>query len=320
MNKKVFIIGGAGFIGSHLAESLWLKGYNVFIYDDFSTGNKNNLDEVSYTECSIEDGIRECDYIYHLAASVGVKYVNDNPIGAIINNIDLERQVFSCNEKYKKPLFFSSSSEVYGNSDNLPFVETSSLSIGEPTQGRWGYSCSKLMGEFLALHSDFPAVVGRFFNVTGEGQVSNYGMVLPSFIERGLNGDPLEVYGDGSAVRCFSYVREVVDVMERLMTNEHCYNNVFNIGNSNNIITMSELAKEVVYQTGNKSEIIMKDFRDVFEKNPTDVLLRIPDTTKVRSYVDWNPSVTNKEIISTMIQHKIIDGWEQQYVHSDINK
>lgn len=310
MNKKVFILGGGGFIGSHLAKHLQTKGYEIFIYDNFTTGCKSNLENVIYTECGIEDGIKECDYIFHLAASVGVKYVNDNPINAIKNNIDLERLVFSINEKYKKPLYFSSSSEVYGNSDNLPFVESSSLSIGEPTQGRWGYSCSKLMGEFLALHSDFPSVVGRFFNVTGERQLSDYGMVLPNFIERGLKGDPLEIYGDGSAVRCFSYIGEVVDVLEKLITDEKCYGNVFNIGNPNNIITIENLAKEVISQTGNKSEIIMKDFGKVFEKNPTDVLLRIPDISKLRSFVDWNPIVDNKEIVRKMVN----------YVHTNINK
>lgn len=303
MNKKVFIIGGGGFIGSHLAEHLQRKGYQILIYDDFSTGRRDNLSNVEYTECDLENGIRECDYIFHLAASVGVKYVNDNPIKAIINNIDLEREVFSINEKYKKPLYFSSSSEVYGNSDVLPFKESSSLNIGEPTQGRWGYSCSKLMGEFLALHSNFPAVVGRFFNVTGERQVSDYGMVLPNFIERGLKGEPLEIYGDGNAVRCFSYVGEVVDVMERLITNEYCYNSVFNIGNPKNIITIEKLAKEVVQQTGNISEIHTREFGEVFEKNPTDILLRVPDISKVSLHVNWNPIVTNTEIIEKMVKH-----------------
>lgn len=310
MKKSVLVVGGAGFIGSNLSRYLSHK-YNVLVYDNFSTSKYDNIKDISCELTNLEEGIKRCDYIFHLAASVGVQYVNNNPKGAMINNLDMERRVFELNDKYNRvPLFFASTSEVYGNSPDVPYKESQPLHIGEPTQGRWGYSCSKLMGEFLAMYSDFPVVVGRFFNVTGKNQLPDYGMVLPNFIRKGLMGEPITVYGDGKAVRCFCCVEEVVVAMDRLISDDSCYGQVFNIGNPKNQIDMESLAIMVRDITGGRSDIIYKPFNEVFKKNPTDIQFRVPDISKIERYIGWKPVVTNNEIINKMTH----------YVHSNLNK
>lgn len=302
---KYFILGGGGFIGSHYAQYLATRNQEVRILDDFSTGRRNNLEGVEYRTCSIEEGIEWCDYIIHLAASVGVEYVTDNVVGCMYNNLELEQKVFTVNAIHQKPLLFASTSEVYGNSDQVPFRETQDLTIGNPSQGRWGYACSKLMGEFLALHSPFPAVVVRFFNVTGPRQLPDYGMVLPKFIKAGLEGSPIEVYGDGMAVRCFCHVEDAVVALDALITDDDCYNQVFNIGNPTNNITVKALANKVLRMTNGRSTIIMKDFETVFKKNPTDILKRVPSISKIQDKTGWMPSKDMDDIIGDMIEHEI---------------
>lgn len=301
---KYFIIGGAGFIGSNFARYLVSQGHSVFIHDNFTTGRQRNLEGIDHIRCELEEGIEYCDYIIHLAASVGVEYVNNDVLSCMHNNLDMERRVFVLNSIHQKPLLFASTSEVYGNSNRLPFKEHDPLEIGEPSQGRWGYACSKLMGEFLALHASFPAVVVRFFNVTGPGQLPDYGMVLPKFINAGLDGHDIEVYGDGSAIRCFCHIDDAVVVLQRLVEDSNCHNQVFNIGNPDNKICMSALAKKVLRMTGTRSTIKKIDFGEVFKKNPTDIINRAPSITKVTGLTGWKPVKSIDDIIEDMVEYE----------------
>jgi UDP-glucose 4-epimerase len=296
---KVLVIGGAGFIGSYVVRYHLEQGNEVAIIDDYSTGVNRYKGVKNYHW--YEDGLRWCDQVYMLAGSVGVQYVNNNPKEAILNNLALERKIFKLNEKYQKPLLFSSTSEVYGNSTDIPFKESADLHIGAPDQGRWGYACSKLMGEFLALHSNFPAVVVRFFNITGVGQLPDYGMVLPNFIQKALNNEPIEIYGDGTAVRCFCDVEEVVPLLCQLLDNKDCHNQVYNVGNPDNYINMENLANLVIEEVGSLSNINKIPFDEVFEKNPTDIVMRVPSIKKVIAATGWQPWNTNREIINKMV-------------------
>ena len=267
---KFLIIGGAGFIGSNFAKYVLSKGHSVYIVDNFSTGNMDNVEEFVSNE-RVElfkfDGIDEtkntiqvipdfdaasvtfyttnlrilkqrCDYIIHLAASVGVQYVEDNPNKTILNNLEMEQHVFSINEELQKPIFFASTSEVYGegfsraSGEMDDFRETDTLTIGAPTHTRWGYACSKLMGEFLLHSYTQPFVIGRFFNVTSRNQVSDYGMVLPTFVKKALRNEPITIYGTGLAVRCYCHVDDAVRAMYTTITTPRCYRQIFNIGKS----------------------------------------------------------------------------------------
>lgn len=309
---NILVIGGAGFIGSHVMRHHLSKGDEIKVIDNFTTGREENLCGLDYTvPLSLVSGMSWCDQIYMLAGSVGVKYVDENPDRAIRNNLDIERDAFELNNFFKKPLLFASTSEVYGNSVDVPFKETQDLMIGAPDQGRWGYACSKLMGEFLALHSNFPAVVVRFFNITGVGQLPDYGMVLPNFVQKALDDEPLEIYGDGEAVRCFCDVEEVVPLLSQLLNKETCHNQVYNVGNPDNYINMENLANLVIEEVGSSSSIKMTPFDEVFKKNSTDILTRVPSTKKVIEATGWQPQNSNR-----MIVRKMVDSG----AYTDINK
>lgn len=297
-----FIIGGAGFIGSNLAKYLTTQGHRVLIYDNLLTGRKENLDDIDYVSCSIKEGIEYCDAIFHLAASVGVEYVNGNPMHTMCNNLSLDETVFTLNAIHQKPLLFASTSEVYGNSTNIPFKETQPLSIGEPSKGRWGYACSKLMGEFLSLHAPFPSVVVRFFNVTGPRQLPDYGMVMPRFVHAGIKGEKLKIYNP-NATRCYCHIDDVVVVLEKLLIDESCYNQVFNIGNPNNMVTVEELAHRVDELTGHRGTVIYECSEEL--RLETDIAMRVPDISKVRDMTGWVPRKDLGDIILDMIEYEV---------------
>ncbi len=330
---KFLILGGAGFIGSNFAKYVLDKGHEVIIVDNFSTGNEENIqdfmddDKVDIYafnnkntdgyDCynrkhnisendkplfsTLYNIMKSSDYIIHLAASVGVSYVEDNAQSTILNNMEMEQMVFGFNEKLQKPIFFASTSEVYGEglSTQSSFKETDSLLIKPPVETRWGYACSKLMGEFLLHSYTQPFVIGRFFNVTSRNQVSNYGMVLPSFVEQALEKKPLTVYNRGLATRCYCHVDDAVDAMYKLMTTQRCYRQIFNIGNPDEINVL-QLANRVNSLTRNGNNIIFDDE----SRCSTDIMRRVPCIDKIKGYIDWKPLKNLDHIIVDMIIHK----------------
>ena len=325
---RFLILGGAGFIGSNFTKYVLDKGHEVIIVDNFSTGNEENIQDFmdndkvdiyrfrlkSCTEgydCynlkkrrskrQIYELMDNSDYIIHLAASVGVSYVEDNAQSTILNNMEMEQMVFDFNEKYQKPIFFASTSEVYGEglTTQSSFKETDSLLIKPPVETRWGYACSKLMGEFLLHSYTQPFVIGRFFNVTSRNQVSNYGMVLPSFVEQALEKKPLTVYNRGLATRCYCHVDDAVDAMYKLMTTQRCYRQIFNIGNPDEINVL-QLANRVNSLTRNGNNIIFDDE----SRCSTDIMRRVPCIDKIKGYIDWKPLKNLDHIIVDMIIHK----------------
>jgi UDP-glucose 4-epimerase len=313
--KKVLIIGGAGFIGSHLARRMVNDGCSVTIIDNMSTGRKENLEDIKdqiklleVTEQNMYHEIGHCDLIVHLAASVGVKYVEKNPLESIMNNLMMENIVFTMNSRFKKPLIFASTSEVYGRSKNVPFEEDDDLLIGNPKELRWGYACSKLMGEFILRAHDFPFVIVRFFNVVGPGQLSDHGMVIPSFVQRAINGEPIEVYGTGSQIRSFCHVNDAVDALMMLAFDKKHYNDTYNIGNEDNQIMMSQLARKVNKEKSKigglpSGSVIKHKYADT--RNSTDIEVRVPDTTKIRETTGWEPKIKMGQIIEDVMRHEI---------------
>lgn len=318
--SKFLILGGAGFIGSNFTKYILNKGHEAIIVDNLSTGSVDNLSQFSDNEkvkiyklvssvksAKLFEVIASCDYIIHLAASVGVQYVEDNPHHTMINNLDMEKRIFKINEEFKKPIFFASTSEVYGEGFNTTvnqvdaFRETDTLTIGAPTQTRWGYACSKLMGEFLLHSYTQPFVIGRFFNVTSRNQLSKYGMVLPSFVEKVLNNEPLTVYGIGNAVRCYCHIDDAVDAIYKTITNETCYRQIFNIGNPVET-SVYDLARKVVeHGNGDKTVPILFDKE---ARCDTDIKRRVPNIDKIKNYINWAPKKNLDTIILDMINYK----------------
>jgi len=302
---KFFVIGGAGFIGSHLVELLIKKEHKVYVYDNFSTGKESNIMvPVTYVN-SLEVGFKKSDCVFHLAASVGNQYINNNPNLAMINNLRTTMEVFELAKKYETPILYASTSEVYGNSEKM-FREDQDLQIGCPKSTlRWGYSCAKLAGEFLALSYELPAVVIiRPFNIIGPRQVSTYGMVVPTFIERALGYKDIIVHGDGEQSRSFCDVSEAVVAMYQLIINEKCYGEIFNVGNTHNGITILELATMVKKLTRSNSNILLKPYSEWFTKNHSDVRHRSPVVNKIQKYIGWVPENDMETILK-----KCISNW-----------
>lgn len=298
---KFLILGGGGFIGSHFVEYLVNnRGEDVTVLDDFSTGVKNNLHNVLDIDLIVNNTTRnlnylisKTDYVYHFAGSVGVKYINDNPKESVLNNLNLILNVCELAEKYNKPVLFTSTSEVYGNSENLPFSEENELCIGPSHEKRWSYSCAKLMGEFLLKSHNFPSVVIRPFNIVGERQVSNYGMVLPTFIKKAMIDDDIIINGDGKQIRCFCYVKDILEPLYRLLTEPEFHNETYNIGNRENAYSIKDIAEIVIEQLDSNSKIV---YTDKIENN-TDVYVRVPNIDKIKNKLNWKPTTNIEDII-----------------------
>ena len=313
---RVLITGGAGFIGSHLSDAYLQRGDEVFIIDDLSTGSFENIRHLKehprfhYTIENVHNQpvtaelVDQCDVIFHLAAAVGVKLIVESPVRTIETNVHGTEVVLSLANKKKKKVLIASTSEVYGLSTEVPFREDGNLVMGATTKGRWSYACSKAIDEFLALaywrEKKLPTVVVRLFNTVGPRQTGQYGMVIPTFVKQALSGRPITVFGDGKQSRCFGYVGDVVGALMKLMDDESAVGEVFNIG-SNQEISIIDLARKVKELTNSESEIVLVPYDEAYEEGFEDMPRRIPDISKVKAQVGFQPEMSLEGILQTVI-------------------
>jgi UDP-glucose 4-epimerase len=316
---KALITGGAGFVGSHLAEALLERGNEVYVLDDLSTGSIENIEHLKtnkYFRYAIDSVMNEpvtaelvdrVDVVFHLAAAVGVRLIVESPVNTIETNVHGTEMLLKLANKKKKKVMLASTSEVYGKSVAVPFQEDADLVLGPTVKGRWSYACSKAIDEFLALayfkEKRLPVVVVRLFNTVGPRQTGRYGMVIPNFVKQALLGHPLTVFGDGSQSRCFTYVSDVVGQLVRLAEHEGAVGHVFNVGNDREEITMLELARRVKERTRSKSEIVIVPYDKAYEEGFEDMPRRVPDLGKLRALTGYEPKVHLDEILDIVIAY-----------------
>jgi UDP-glucose 4-epimerase len=315
---RVFITGGAGFVGSHLSEAFLERGDAVSVLDNLSTGCIDNIAHLkghpafSYTIDSVDNEpllaelIDRADVVVHLAAAVGVKLIVERPVHTIETNVHGTEIVLKHANKKKKLVLIASTSEVYGKSATVPFTEDADLVLGPTTKHRWAYACSKMIDEFLALaywkERKLPIVVVRLFNTVGPRQTGQYGMVIPNFVRQALAGKPITVFGDGTQSRSFTYVGDVVRGLVALVDEPRAVGQVFNIGNTNEI-TIGDLAEKVKRLTGSASEIVRIPYDEAYEFGFEDMPRRVPDITKIRQLVGYEPTVELDEILSRVVEY-----------------
>jgi UDP-glucose 4-epimerase len=316
MAVRSLITGGAGFVGSHLAEELLLRGEEVYVIDDLSTGSIENIEHLKpnprfhytlesvHNEPVLAEMIDRCDVVYHLAAAVGVKLIVESPVRTIETNVHGTEVVLKHANKKKKKVLITSTSEVYGKSTDVPFREDQDLVLGSTTKGRWSYACSKAIDEFLAIayyhEKKLPVVIVRLFNTVGPRQTGRYGMVIPSFVSQALNGQPITVYGDGKQSRAFGYVGDVVRALADLAQHPAAVGEVFNVGNTKEI-TINALAELVKRMTGSDSDIIHIPYDLAYEKGFEDMPRRVPDISKIQRLIGYEPSVELEGVLQLMI-------------------
>jgi UDP-glucose 4-epimerase len=316
---RVLITGGAGFIGSHLAERLCREGHDVTALDDLSTGSRANLaaldgqNRFRLIEGTILDTplverlVGEAELVFHLAAAVGVKLIMDEPSRSILTNVNGTENVLRAALAKKTPVFVASTSEVYGKATKFPFAEDDDLTIGATRNLRWSYACAKTLDEFLALafarEAGLPVVILRFFNTTGPRQTGRYGMVLPNFVTAALEGRPLLVHGTGEQSRCFGHVADAVESMVRLMETPTAFGEVFNVANDEEV-TIRTLAERVIRATGSGSEIRTVPYSDVYPEGFEDMARRVPDVSKLERFTGYRPRTPLAEIIADIVAEK----------------
>jgi UDP-glucose 4-epimerase len=313
---RAFITGGAGFIGSHLAERLIADGWEVWILDDLSTGSMRNVDALTasnrfhYRIGSVTNEelvaalVDRADVVFHLAAAVGVKLIVEKPTHTIETNVRGSEVVLQAAAKKGKLTFIASTSEVYGKGVKLPFAEEDDLLFGATTKSRWAYACSKAIDEYLALayfrERKLPVVITRFFNTVGPRQVGRYGMVLPTFVRQGLAGEDITVFGSGEQRRCFGFVSEVVEALMRLARTPAAIGQVFNIGNDSEI-SINQLAELVRSKTGNRSKIVHVGYDEAYPDGFEDMERRIPNVAKLERAIGYRPTMKVDEITDRVI-------------------
>jgi UDP-glucose 4-epimerase len=316
MSVRSLITGGAGFVGSHLAQELLRRGDDVYILDDLSTGSIENIDHLKpntrfhYTLDSVHNEpvlaelIDRCDVVYHLAAAVGVKLIVESPVNTIETNVHGTEVVLKLANKKRKKVLITSTSEVYGKSTAVPFNEDQDLVLGATTKGRWSYACSKAIDEFLGIaywhEKKLPVVIVRLFNTVGPRQTGRYGMVIPNFVCQALMNQPITVYGDGTQSRAFAYVGDVVTALADLAQHPGAVGEVFNIGNTEEI-TMNDLAHLIKQMTSSESEIVHIPYDRAYEKGFEDMPRRVPDINKVRQLIGYRPRLNLKDILTEII-------------------
>jgi UDP-glucose 4-epimerase len=321
---KALITGGAGFLGSHLAERLLEKGDEVHVIDDLSTGSIENIESLKghagfhYTietimnEPVLAELVDRVDVVFHLAAAVGVRLIVESPVNTIETNVHGTEKVLKLANKKRKKVVLTSTSEVYGKADAVPFREDGDLVMGPTSKGRWSYACSKAIDEFLALayHKEkrLPIVVARLFNTVGPRQTGRYGMVIPNFVKQALLGHPLTVHGDGTQTRCFTYVTDVVGQLVALAEDPGAVGEVFNVGNDREEITILELAERVKSRAGARSAIDLVPYEKAYEEGFEDMQRRVPDLSKLRALTGYEPQVHLDEILDRVIAYFTSDA------------
>ena len=313
---KCLLTGGAGFVGSHLSEALLDQGHKVEIIDDLSTGYVDNISHLKgrpgfeyvidsvMNERLTAELIDRADVVFHLAAAVGVKLIVEAPVRTIETNVHGTEVVLKHASKKGKLVVIFSTSEVYGKSTAVPFSEDADLVTGPTSKHRWAYACSKAIDEFLALaywkEKKLPVIVARLFNTVGPRQTGRYGMVIPNFVRQALTGVPITVYGDGLQRRSFGYVGDVVEALIKLVQEPRAVGEVVNIGNTEEI-SILDLARRVKTLTGSRSEIIHIPYDEAYEAGFEDMPQRVPDLTKIRRLIGYNPTVGLDEILQRVI-------------------
>ena len=307
---KYLVTGGAGFIGSHLAEQLITRGDQVVILDDLSTGITKNLTTVegkvtfhkgNILDISIvEKLVAECDYVVHLAAALGVLNIVNKPLESLKTNLQGSEFVLEAADKHKKSVLIASTSEIYGKNEKVPLNEEDDRVIGHPLKSRWSYSEAKAVDESLAyfyhLENKLPVRIVRFFNTVGPRQVGHYGMVVPRFVSAALKNEPLSVYGSGDQIRCFCHVDDAVRALLLVMDSDKAIGQVFNVGN-NQQISIMDLAKKVIEITNSSSKIEKIAYEDAYPDGFEDMQRRVPDISKIKSVLGWSPKIGLDQII-----------------------
>ncbi|MHC4641504.1 MAG: SDR family NAD(P)-dependent oxidoreductase [Planctomycetota bacterium] len=313
---KILVTGGAGFIGSHLAERLLKDGNRVVVVDNLSTGSLGNIEsfkneaEFEFVEGDICDAelmetlVEQSEAVYHLAAAVGVKLIADRPVHTIETNISGTEVVLDAANQFKKSVFIASSSEVYGKNEAVPFQEDDDIVLGSTRMPRWSYACSKAVDEFLALafHQQYGlrVVIGRFFNTVGPRQTGQYGMVIPRFVQWALKGEPISIYGTGQQKRCFCYVGDVIDAVIGLMGCEQAAGNVYNIGSTEEI-AIEGLADKIIEMTGSKSTKEFVAYEEAYGMPMEDMMRRVPSLERIKTIIGWEPKTSLTETLQAII-------------------
>ena len=307
---KYLITGGAGFIGSHLAEKLVARGDQVVVFDNLSTGSAINLsgikEKIAFQEGNIlnkaviDKLVSESDFVVHLAAALGVFNIVNKPLDSLKTNLQGSEVVLEACDKYRKPVLIASTSEIYGKNDKVPLNEEDDRIIGHPLKSRWSYSEAKAVDESLAyfyyLENKLPIRIVRFFNTVGPRQVGHYGMVVPRFVSAALKNEPLSVYGSGDQIRCFCHVTDAVRGLLLVMDSDKAIGEVFNVGN-NQQISIMELAKKVIEITGSKSAIEKIAYEKAYPEGFEDMQRRVPDISKIKQVLGWSPEINLDQII-----------------------
>lgn len=323
---KALVTGGAGFIGSHLAERLLADGDSVAVVDDLSTGSLVNIrafqgdSRFTFVKGDIRDAellenlVRKCDVIFHLAAAVGVNLIAQDPVRTIETNIGGTETVLNAAHKFGKKILIASSSEVYGKSEAVPFHEDDDILLGSTGLSRWSYACSKAIDEFLGFafcqQYGLPVVIARFFNTIGPRQTGRYGMVVPRFVQWALRDEPLLIYGTGKQNRCFCYVNDLVEALIGLINCEQAAGKVFNVG-SDEEIAIESLADRIIDMTGSKSKKQLVPYEVAYGRAIEDMMRRVPGLERIKETIGWEPKTSLDETLQL-----VIDSEKQKIKHA----
>ena len=311
---RYLITGGAGFIGSHLAEAFLARNDEVVLLDNFSTGRASNIedfkDRVTLVHGSVLDPllvdelVEGSDVVVHLAAAVGVKLIVEQPLRSFVTNIRGAETVLEAAHRYRRKVLLASTSEVYGKSLQGPFAEDDDRVLGSNKVARWGYSTSKAVDEILgfAYHRErgLPTVIVRLFNTVGPRQSDAYGMVIPRFAAQAVRGEPITVYGDGNQTRCFCHVTDVVDALVRLLDEPRAEGEVYNVGSTEEV-SIQELAERVIQMSGSSSKVQLVGYEEAYQEGFEDMMRRVPDITRIRELVGWEPTRDLDQILKEVL-------------------